>query len=293
MNQAVRAAENQWQDSFLRSLIYTACFYFREALSQELESVIKARRDKCQGCTRGTLRGAAFPICGERLVGQLGCFSPACIEKAEDETWERWWETGQMVLKRAFQTTHAAFSIHQILAACPQEALWEPSNHVGLVSPNQLTSIFAGKSSKWSSTHIKIHQIFHNECELNIVSVVLNETFPQSLKGTRLRVPPGVWVDVSERVYKWSKKWCGIHKYQFIDEKLAFFVYLNQHKRKENRQWRGQMSLPVLNGASMAIALVLLRQWGAGTRRRWIYRMKPLSLRGKKALPGDASFKCA
>lgn len=32
MNPAVRAAENQWQDSFLRSLIYPACFYFRDAL---------------------------------------------------------------------------------------------------------------------------------------------------------------------------------------------------------------------------------------------------------------------
>lgn len=47
-----------------------------------MESVIKPRQgDKCQGCTRGTLWGAAFPICGEHLIGWLGCFSPVCIWK--------------------------------------------------------------------------------------------------------------------------------------------------------------------------------------------------------------------
>lgn len=156
-------------------------FLFPRSPFAELESFIKPRGNKCQGCTRGTLRGAAFPICGERLIGQLGCFSPACIEKAEDEMWERWWETGQMVLKRAFQTTLAAFSIHQILASCPQEALWKPSNHVGLVSRNQLTSIFSGKWSKWTNTHIKIYQIFNKECEHDMVSVASSVKLPHSL----------------------------------------------------------------------------------------------------------------
>lgn len=70
-----------------------------------------------------------------------------------------------------------------------------------------------------------------------MVSVVLNETFPQSLKATQSRGPPAVWVDVSEPVYKWSKKWCGIHKYKFIDEKLAFsFTWINIRERKTGSQ---------------------------------------------------------
>lgn len=144
-NQTVRAAENQWQDSFQRSLIYRPRFFFysREALCGDGECYKSEGGDKCQGCTRGTLWGAAVPICGEHLIGWLACFSPACIEK-KDEMWERWWETGQMVLKRAFQTTHAAFTIHQILASCPQEVLWEPAHHVGAATVNRLTSIFVG-----------------------------------------------------------------------------------------------------------------------------------------------------
>lgn len=118
--------------------LHSLFFIFKKHFA-ELKSVIKPSGEKCQGCTQETLWGAAFPICGERLIGQLGCFSPAFIEKAEDEMWVRWWETGQMVLKRVFQTTHTAFSIHPILASCPQEVLWEPSNHAGLVSRNQLT----------------------------------------------------------------------------------------------------------------------------------------------------------
>ena len=88
MNQAVRATENEWQNFFLRSPIYTACFYFRKALRGTGEGY-KTEGGQVPGMHRGTLRGAAFPICGERLIGQLGCFSPACIEKAVDEMWER------------------------------------------------------------------------------------------------------------------------------------------------------------------------------------------------------------
>lgn len=59
MNQAVRAASRPWWDSLERSFIYTVCIYPWKAHCRD-EECYKTEKDKCQGCSWGTLRGAVF-----------------------------------------------------------------------------------------------------------------------------------------------------------------------------------------------------------------------------------------
>lgn len=72
-NQTVRAAENQWQDSFQRSLIYRPRFFFffiPEKHFVEMESVIKAK-----GGT--SARDAPGELCEEPQFPSVGSISLA------------------------------------------------------------------------------------------------------------------------------------------------------------------------------------------------------------------------
>lgn len=48
------------------------------------EEPYKTEEDKCQGRSQGTLRGAAFPICGVHLHWLAGMCPPACGEEADN-----------------------------------------------------------------------------------------------------------------------------------------------------------------------------------------------------------------
>lgn len=101
-NRAVRAAASPRWDSFERSLIYTVCIYPWEALCGE-EEWNKTAKDKCQGCCWGTMRRAAFPICGVLLHLLAEMCLPVC--KEEDDAVcgsDKGWDLGEMMERSQF-----------------------------------------------------------------------------------------------------------------------------------------------------------------------------------------------
>lgn len=227
MNQAVRAAGNQWQDSFQRSLIYTVCFYSQEALCGDGECYKTRGGGQVPGMHPGNFVRSRVSHLWGASHWLTGVFF-TCLYREKQR-----WDVGEMMGDRPDGPQKSLSNHTRSILNSPDSCFLSTGNPLRAIKPRWLGGSKPDDVNiRWLTIKINRHTFKHSSdfqqglLHLDLHSLTGNtaDRAPQTslIRSEILKLKKNNNLKVGEnRCECLSLNWNECDKYQLIDDGYA------------------------------------------------------------------------